>query len=576
MFRIRRIYEANRPVNKKIISEVQDIIRDHFPFADKEKIKEIPKQLENPLKYKFKTILFVADDMKNKLKGFGLMFHAPDLKFSYLDYMAVKPEHMGRGIGEAIYSRIREEVKSAGSIGLFFECLPDDPDLACSKEVLENSIKRLRFYEKFGAGPIINTKYETPLKPTDKNPPYLVFDSLGNQEVLSKEKLKKIVKAILCRKYSHLCPEGYIKMVVSSIKDEPTSIRSPKYILSKPKRVYDRKEKIVLVLNKQHKIHHVADKGYVESPVRISSILKELDKTDFFKKIDAKIFSEEWIRKVHDKGYIDYFKALISRLKPRQSIYPYVFPIRNNNRPPKELEVRAGYYCIDTFTPININAFKAARQAVNCALTGAEQIVEGERVVYALVRPPGHHAEKKSFGGFCYFNSNAIAAEYLSNYGKVAILDVDYHHGNGQQEIFYKRNDVLTISLHGHPDFAYPYFSGFEEENGEGEGKGYNTNYPLKEKITYEEYKKVLESAIRKIKRFNPSFLIIALGLDTAKKDPTGTWSFNEKDFKETGKILGRLNLPTLVVQEGGYKTKSLGTNALAFFEGFIKENETN
>ncbi|MFH1307964.1 MAG: acetylpolyamine amidohydrolase [archaeon] len=485
-------------MNKRIISEVQDIIHDQFPFADKEKIKDIPKQLENPLKYKFKTVLFVADDMKNKLKGFGLVFHAPDLKFSYLDYMAVKKQFMGGGIGEAIYKRIRDEVKSAGSIGLFFECLPDDPSLACSKEVLENSEKRLKFYERFGAKPIINTKYETPLKPTDKNPPYLVLDSLGNKESLSKERLKKIVRAILYRKYGHLCPKDYIKMVVSSIKDDPIKVREEKYISSKPKQIYNKKRKIILILNKEHKIHHVADKGYVESPVRISSILKELEKTDLFEKIDIKIFSEKWIKKIHDPKYIDYFKAMISRLKPKQSIYPYVFPIRNNHRPPKELEVRAGYYCIDTFTPININAFKAARQAVNCALTGAEQIIRGEKIVYALVRPPGHHAERKSFGGFCYFNSNAIAAEYLSNYGKVAILDIDYHHGNGQQEIFYNRNDVLTISIHSHPDFAYPYFSGFKDETGQGKGKGYNINFPLKEKISYEDYKKLLSLQLKR------------------------------------------------------------------------------
>ena len=166
-----------------------------------------------------------------------------------------------------------------------------------------------------------------------------------------------------------------------------------------------------------------------------------------------------------------------------------------------------------------------------------------KRQVYALVRPPGHHAERKVFGGFCYFNSNAIAANYLSKFGKVAILDIDYHHGNGQQDIFYKRNDVLTISIHGNPSFAYPYFSGFKDEKGEGEGLGFNINYPLKEKLNGAEYLEVLGLALKKIVKFKPSFLVVALGLDVAKGDPTGTWALGSKDFFENGKIIGSLCL---------------------------------
>ncbi len=136
------------------------------------------------------------------------------------------------------------------------------------------------------------------------------------------------------------------------------------------------------------------------------------------------------------------------------------------------MPVRAGYYCIDTFTPLNRNAYTAAKGAVDCALTAASQILTGYRISYALVRPPGHHAESKVFGGFCYFNSSAMAANYLSVHGRVAVLDVDYHHGNGTQDIFYQRDDVLTVSIHGHPSFAYPYFSGFSEETGEEKGLG--------------------------------------------------------------------------------------------------------
>jgi len=205
---------------------------------------------------------------------------------------------------------------------------------------------------------------------------------------------------------------------------------------------------------------------------------------------------------------------------------------------------------------------------VDCALTAAKKLLEGYRLAYALVRPPGHHAEPASFGGFCYFNSGAAAAEHLSQYGKVAILDIDYHHGNGQQEIFYERSDVLTVSIHGHPGFAYPYFSGFVSEKGRGAGYGYNLNIPLLESVDGELYRNVLREALKRVKRYGPRFLVVALGLDTAKEDPTGSWSLVAEDFESIGRMIGLLSLPTLVVQEGGYDTRVLGVNAQHFFQG--------
>ncbi|MDH4319160.1 MAG: GNAT family N-acetyltransferase, partial [Desulfobulbaceae bacterium] len=171
-------------------------------------------------------------------------------------------------------------------------------------------------------------------------------------------------------------------------------------------------------------------------------------------------------------------------------------------------------------------------------------------------------------GGFCYFNNSAVAAQYLSYYGKVAILDIDYHHGNGQQDIFYRRSDVLTVSLHGHPSFAYPYFSGFEDELGEGEGEGFNLNLPLAEKLDGEGYRKALALALNRIETFKPAFLVVALGLDPAKGDPTGTWSLTAGDFRINGEVIGSMGLPTVVVQEGGYRTGTLGKNCLSFFNG--------
>ena len=202
------------------------------------------------------------------------------------------------------------------------------------------------------------------------------------------------------------------------------------------------------------------------------------------------------------------------------------------------------------------------------ALTAAREILAEDELPMRWCEPPGHHAERRAFGGFCYLNNNAIVAQHLSAYGKVAILDVDYHHGNGQQDIFYRRSDVLTVSVHGHPAFAYPYFSGFEDEKGEGEGEGFNMNLPLPEEVGGVPYRKALEKALKRIAMFGPQFLVVALGLDTAKGDPTGTWSLMPKDFEENGRMIGGMGLPIVVIQEGGYRIATLGKNADRFFQG--------
>lgn len=572
MFRIRRVYDNVTPLNREAISQVQEILRNQFPGLSRRDIAKLPQQLRNPLKYRFRAILFVAEDSKDKVRGFALLFHEPILNFGYLDFISAAERETGRGIGSALYERICEESLFLKTIGLFLECLPDDPKLSSNPEIRKQNAARLRFYERYGARPIANTAYETPLEAGGDNPPYLVYDDLGQERPLGRDEARAIVRAILERKYRGVCPLSYIEMVVESFQDDPIKLRKPRYIGKRqPIRVKiatPLDKRIRLVINDRHAIHHVEERGYVESPVRIDSILEELETTSLFHKVSPRHFAEKRIKAVHRSQFVDYLKRTCTSLEPDKSIYPYVFPIRNVARPPKELSVRAGYYCIDTFTPINRNAYLAAKRAVDCALTAARELLEGYRLAYALVRPPGHHAERRAFGGFCYFNSAAVVAEYLSAQGKVTILDIDYHHGNGQQNIFYDRSDVLTISIHGHPNFAYPYFSGFEDEKGSGAGKGYNVNLPLPEHVSNERYLKVLARALRRVARFQPRFLIIALGLDTAKEDPTGTWSLESEDFQIMGKMIGSLRLPTVVVQEGGYDTRVLGINARHFFEG--------
>jgi acetoin utilization deacetylase AcuC-like enzyme/GNAT superfamily N-acetyltransferase len=573
MFRIRRVYDTTLALDRDAIAEAQEILRRQFGALPEREIANLPKKLANPLKYRFRTILFVADDMRHKVKGFALLNHAPDLNFCHLDFISVRPGSTAGGIGGALYERVREEARFLQEIGIFMECLPDDALLCRDPSLLRQNRARLRFYERYGARPVINTAYETPLKPEDDCPPYLVFDDLGSGQPLCRETARRIVHAILTRKYGKACPPGYIDMVVDSFRDDPVRLRPPRPVRSEPvlagsRPVMSLEKRIALVVNEGHDIHHVRDRGYVEAPVRIPSILKGIEPTGLFDRMPARRFPERHIRKVHDHRFVTYLKRMCSLIEPGRSLYPYVFPIRNATRPPKDLPVRAGYYCIDTFTPLNRNVYNAARGAVDCALTAASQLLTGYRLAYALVRPPGHHAESRVFGGFCYFNSGAVAADFLSRHGRVAVLDIDYHHGNGTQEIFYSRADVLTLSIHGHPSFAYPYFSGFSEEQGEGEGLGCNRNYPQPEELDGQGYRRILKRALNRVKKFRPRFLVIALGLDPAKGDPTGTWSLTPEDFEENGRLIGMLRLPTVVVQEGGYRTGSLGNNARRFFTG--------
>ncbi len=570
MFRIHKIFDASTQTNRQLIAQVQAILRVQISALSDKEIARLPARLSNPMKYRFRSIVLVAEDGQANVRGFALLMHAPDLNFCYLDYLCADRGETGRGIGGALYERVREEALQLGASGVFMECLPDDPALSPDPAICRQNAERLKFYERFGARPLAGTAYETPLKPGGADPPYLVIDGLGQEPELGRDEVQRIVRAILERKYAGTCSPEYVDRIVSSIKDDPVVLRDPHYsrTTQQPTDLRPKERRIALIVNDGHSIHHVNDRGYVEAPVRIKSIMAELGKTTFFDTIPARKYGISVIEKVHRPAFVRFLKKACENVPPGKSIYPYVFPVRNRARPPNELPLRAGYYCIDTFTPLNENAYKAARGAVDCAMTGADWLLEGGRVAYALVRPPGHHAETEAFGGFCYFNSGAIAAQHLSERGKVVILDIDYHHGNGAQEIFYRREDVYTVSLHGHPRHSYPYFSGFEDEKGMDDGEGFNLNMPLAENLDGDAYRKVLAGALGKLRKFEPKFLVLALGLDTAKGDPTGSFLLKARDFRENGRMIGSLGLPTLVVQEGGYRTQTLGINARHFFTG--------
>jgi acetoin utilization deacetylase AcuC-like enzyme/GNAT superfamily N-acetyltransferase len=568
MLRIRKVADATTAVNRSAIEAAQKIMREQFPLMPDYDIAKLPEQLSNPLKHRFVSRLFVAENARDQTLGLALLLHAPDIGFSYLELVSTAAGRMGEGIGATLYERVREEARALGT-QLYFESLPDDPALSPNPEIRANNANRLKFYERYGARPIINTAYETPVTPGTTDPPYLLLDPLGSNDLPSGDKVKKVVRAILERKYGS--PAAYVQMVVDSIHDDPIRLREPRYLKRRAPKEEVRASSeppIALVLNDDHVIHHVQERGYVEAPVRIRSIMAELDASGLFEKVPAKRYSDRHIRAVHDGRLVDYIRKACLLAGPKKSIYPYVFPTRNPARAPKDETVLAGYYCIDTFTPLNQNAYLAARSAVDCAMTAAERVLEGAKLAYALVRPPGHHAETRTFGGFCYFNNGAVAANMLARYGKVAILDIDYHHGNGQQEIFYARSDVLTVSIHGHPSFAYPYFSGFRDETGIGAGAGFNLNIPLPEQITPEQHRNAVAEGLRRIRRFAPAYLVVSLGFDTARGDPTGTWPNRAKDFDQLGRMIGEQGYATLVVQEGGYRVRTLGSNARNFFVG--------
>lgn len=257
---------------------------------------------------------------------------------------------------------------------------------------------------------------------------------------------------------------------------------------------------------------------------------------------------------------------------------PSVWPLGNRhafrtNVLPQNFAARLGLFSFDSGSPLTAGTWTAARGGAACALAAAREVLGGARSAFALTRPPGHHAGPDFFGGYCFLNNAAIAAQALRDGGKqrVAVLDVDYHHGNGTQTIFYERADVLTVSIHGDPVTEYPFFLGHADERGAGAGEGFNLNLPLPRGTGFEAWCAALDQAIDTIDDFNADALVVPMGLDTFEGDPISGFTLKSEDYDTVGRLLAAAGVPTVFTFEGGYAVAEVGVNAVNLLEGFCR-----
>jgi len=280
------------------------------------------------------------------------------------------------------------------------------------------------------------------------------------------------------------------------------------------------------------------------------------------------------IAAVHSPQYLTFLEKIYPRWQrikdAGHEVIPNIHPAARTDSYPRSAVGQAGYHQADTACPINAETWGSAYWSAQSAIEGAVQITQGEQAVYALSRPPGHHAFGDLAGGFCFLNNSAIAARYLAKRGlRPVILDIDVHHGNGTQGIFYESDDVLCVSLHADPERFYPFFWGHAQERGAGRGLGYNLNIPLARGTDDAAYLEALQTALGQIKNFGPDVIVVALGLDAYVDDPLKGLAITTDGFARIGAAIATLNRHTLFVQEGGYLADALGHNLTSFLNGF-------
>lgn len=285
------------------------------------------------------------------------------------------------------------------------------------------------------------------------------------------------------------------------------------------------------------------------------------------------------ISAVHTPAYVKFLSTVYERWHripdATPEIFPNVHPDRRTASYPLSAVGQAGFHITDMSCPIGAHTWEAARWSANCAVSAADAVLAGDDVAYALCRPPGHHCFTDLAGGFCYLNNAAIAAQRLrQTHARVAVIDVDLHHGNGTQGIFYARDDVFTLSVHADPARFYPFFWGHAHETGEGAGLGYNLNIPLPRGTGDAGFLDGLEKGLDHVRAFAPEAVVIALGLDAYEGDPFGGLAVSTAGFAQIAASLAALDLPAVIVQEGGYLCDALGENLASFLGGYVFDKE--
>ena len=339
---------------------------------------------------------------------------------------------------------------------------------------------------------------------------------------------------------------------------------------------------MLTVYSQDHYLHQPEGELYAgqlvppfECPKRVEFVLDRLRETDLGQVVSPEAFGEAPLERVHDRGYLDFLKTAWRQWTEAgygHQILPTVWPARRQRlRIPEHIDGKVGYYALAAETSMVEGTWQAALSSAEVALTAAKSIRDGQGAAFGLCRPPGHHAARDMYGGYCFLNNAAIAAQYLLDNGadRVAILDPDFHHGNGTQDIFYARADAFYLSLHGEPENAFPHFVGYADETGEGDGEGFNANYPMPPGTPFAVWREALADALERIGRYGPDVLVISLGVDTYEKDPISFFKLTQGDFKTYGGMIGALGLPTLFLMEGGYAVEDVGVNAVNVLLGF-------
>ncbi len=338
--------------------------------------------------------------------------------------------------------------------------------------------------------------------------------------------------------------------------------------------------------NEQHALHAPRLEMYrgellpcFEKPERADFVLAELQRRNLGPILSPQHVALGSLERIHSPRYLDFLRyawqewLALDPTNANRDALPSVWPIRTlrDDIEPQNFTAKLGLFSMDSGTPLTAGTWLAAKAGADCAINAAHALQGDERGSFALTRPPGHHAGADFFGGYCFLNNAALAAQHLLDNGakRVAILDIDFHHGNGTQSIFYERADVLTLSIHGDPRTEFPFYLGFADETGSGPGFGSNLNIPLPSGSANSTWFAALETACLRVQTSRIDALVVSLGVDTFAGDPISSFHLQSADFLRIGERIGIMGLPCVFVFEGGYALNEIGVNVVNVLEGF-------